>query len=192
MSYSWTPQAPSLNQHKAALTGPLVPLADGSSPATTVAAGSDGDALPQATINVADTTGFAASGSIYVVSDDGVQTITYTGINATQFTGCSGGTGVINTGNDVTQGTQVYLNKTFLGWSPELYPVIIIQCVASATVDVLGLDETTWCAYPGASDACAAGAMKILRGRWKALRVTTLGAVYVKGDLDWAAYNAAL
>ncbi len=68
---------------------------------TTIAAGSNGATLPQATINVASTTGFAASGTIYVVTSTGVSTVTYTGTNATQFTGCSGGTGTMSTGGGV-------------------------------------------------------------------------------------------
>lgn len=70
--------------------------------ATTIAAGSNGSALPQATINVASTTGFATSGTIYVITTVGPQIVTYTGTTATSFTGCSGGTGTMATGNAVT------------------------------------------------------------------------------------------
>lgn len=72
---------------------------------TTIAAGSNGATLPQATINVASTVGFPASGTIRVISNGnngGTQTITYTGTGATTFTGCSGGTGTLATGNSVT------------------------------------------------------------------------------------------
>lgn len=69
---------------------------------TTIAAGSNGASLPQATINVASTTGFATSGTIYVITTNGPQAVTYTNTNATQFTGCSGGTGTMNTGNSVS------------------------------------------------------------------------------------------
>jgi hypothetical protein len=68
---------------------------------TTIAAGSNGASLPQATINVASTTGFPTSGTIYVQSSGGIQTITYTGTTATSFTGCTGGTGTLTTGNSV-------------------------------------------------------------------------------------------
>lgn len=47
--------------------------------------------LPVATINVTDTTNFAASGTIYI----GGQAVTYTGKTGLTFTGASGGTGVI-------------------------------------------------------------------------------------------------
>jgi hypothetical protein len=69
---------------------------------TTIAAASNGVALPTATINVASTTGFPTSGTIYVVTSAGVQTVTYTGTTATTFTGCSGGTGTMSTGNSVS------------------------------------------------------------------------------------------
>ena len=69
---------------------------------TTIAAGSNGVALPTATINVASTAGFPTSGTIYVITTAGVQTVNYTGTNATQFTGCTGGTGTMNTGNAVS------------------------------------------------------------------------------------------
>jgi len=70
--------------------------------ATTITSGSNGASLPQATINVATTAGFPTSGSIYVVTSAGTQLVTYTGIGATTFTGCLGGTGSMATGNAVT------------------------------------------------------------------------------------------
>jgi polygalacturonase len=60
---------------------------------------SDGLTLPQATINVEDTTGaadgaaFPSSGTFVVETTAGLETITYTGKTATSFTGCTGGTG---------------------------------------------------------------------------------------------------
>jgi len=65
--------------------------------ATTIAAGSNGAVLPQSTINVASTTGFAASGT-FVLNG---QTITYTGLTGTSFTGCTGGTSTLATGQSV-------------------------------------------------------------------------------------------
>lgn len=64
---------------------------------TTVAAGSNGLALPQATLNVASTAGFPASGQVLVAINGGWQIVTYTGITATSFTGCTGGTGTLAT-----------------------------------------------------------------------------------------------
>lgn len=70
---------------------------------TTIAVGSNGASLPQGTINVASTTGFPTNGTILVVTSFGPQVVTYAGVSGgTQFTGCSGGTGVMTTGNAVS------------------------------------------------------------------------------------------
>jgi len=72
---------------------------------TTIAPGSNGATLPQATIHVASTTGFAGgTETIFVVSTSGTETVTCTGITGSTFTTCSGGTGTLATGNSVTQG----------------------------------------------------------------------------------------
>lgn len=88
---------------------------------TTIAAGSNGASLPQTTINVASTAGFPTAGYMYVTTSTGFQVVTYTGTSGgNQFTGCTGGTGSMTTGNAVvicyaptgtfnvvsTQGTQ--------------------------------------------------------------------------------------
>jgi hypothetical protein len=66
--------------------------------ATVVTWASNNVALPAATINVADTSRFASTGTFYVVvGADDIQAITYTGKTATSFTGCSGGTGTLKT-----------------------------------------------------------------------------------------------
>lgn len=62
---------------------------------TGVSTSSVGQNLPQTTINVNSTTGFAASGTIFVETSDGVQQLSYTGTTSTSFTGCSGGTGTL-------------------------------------------------------------------------------------------------
>lgn len=68
-------------------------------PSTTISSLSNGAILPQSTINVASTSGFQSSGTILVVSSFGGQTINYTGITSTSFTGCTGAAGTILTGN---------------------------------------------------------------------------------------------
>lgn len=65
--------------------------------ATRVTSASHDVALPAATINVADTTGFPASGSFTLVGSSAYQTIAYTGKTSTTFTGCTGGTGALAT-----------------------------------------------------------------------------------------------
>lgn len=66
-------------------------------PSTTVAASSAGQTLPQATINVASTTGFPSSGQVFV----GNQLVNYTGITGTSLTGCSGGNLTLTAGLSV-------------------------------------------------------------------------------------------
>lgn len=77
---------------------------------TTIASGSNGASLPQATINVANTSGFAAylgNYVIYVTTGAGQQTVTCTGTTGTTFTGCSGGSGSMSTGGSVLGGLAV-------------------------------------------------------------------------------------
>jgi hypothetical protein len=83
-------------------TDEIISIGTVSSVSTTIAVASNGAALPQATINVASTTGFATTGAIYVTTTNGPQLVTYTGTTGTTFTGCLGGTGVMTTGNAVT------------------------------------------------------------------------------------------
>lgn len=70
---------------------------------TTIAAGSNGAVLPQATINVVNTTGFPVSGTLQISTSTGVNYVSYTGTTGTSFTGCTGGTGTLSTGGFVTQ-----------------------------------------------------------------------------------------
>ena len=72
-------------------------------PTTTVTAAAT---LPTGTITVAATAWAPASGSIRVLSSTGSQTVNYTAKgSATTFTGCTGGTGTLATGNPVINGT---------------------------------------------------------------------------------------
>lgn len=73
--------------------------------AVTIASGSNGLSLPQATIN---TSTFPSAfptggGTIYVTTSAGVQAVTYTGTSGSNsFTGCSGGSGLMTTGGSVS------------------------------------------------------------------------------------------
>lgn len=70
---------------------------------TSIAAGSNGQALPQAIINVVGVpAGTPASGTIKVLTDAGLQAVAYTGTTGTSYTGCTGGTGTMHTGGAVT------------------------------------------------------------------------------------------
>jgi len=71
--------------------------------ATTCAAGMAAISLPQASITVASTTGFAADGNILVTTTDGIQVVKYTSVDATHFLGCTGGSGLMTSGGAVSQ-----------------------------------------------------------------------------------------
>jgi FlaG/FlaF family flagellin (archaellin) len=81
--------------------GDKIILADMEREYTAIAVASNGATLPQATINVDDTSDLPASGTAYIETSLGIQTVTYTGKTATTLTGCAGGTGVMSTGGTV-------------------------------------------------------------------------------------------
>lgn len=100
---------------------------------TTIAAGSNGQTLPQTAIAVNSTANFPASGTIYVYTSTGTQIVTYTGTSGgNTFTGCLGGTGLMTTGNNVTSsslltlGSDGYTNMSttfrFDGYTPFYAP----------------------------------------------------------------------
>lgn len=69
---------------------------------TTIAVASNGQTLPQATVNVASTAGFPSAGNICVATSTGVANVIYTGTTGTSFTGCTGAGGTMSTGGAVT------------------------------------------------------------------------------------------
>lgn len=68
---------------------------------TTIAPASNGQTLPQGTINVVSTAGFPTNGTIAIVTSAGLQTVSYTSTSGTQFLGCTSGTGTMTTGGQV-------------------------------------------------------------------------------------------
>lgn len=97
---------------------PLVPAA------TTIAAASNGVALPTATINVASTADFFnGSGTIAVqTGTNSWTTATYTGKTDTSFTGCAGGTGTLSTGNRIRSPIVFYDANGYYGSTPSGFP----------------------------------------------------------------------
>jgi parallel beta-helix repeat protein len=90
---------------------------------------SHGVTLPQATITVESTSpdghAFPSSGTIYIETSAGLQTVTYTGTTGTTFTGCTGGTGYVTLGTPVGRiDDQEGLNHTFQG-DPKNYGIWI-------------------------------------------------------------------
>lgn len=66
---------------------------------TKIKSTSNGQTLPQSTINVLDTGDFASAGIVYITTDAGIQQVTYTSKTSTTFAGCTGGTGTMSTNN---------------------------------------------------------------------------------------------
>ncbi len=95
-----------------------------SSASTTIASGSNGHTLGASqAIDVASTTGFrGGSETIGVVSSAGMQTVTCTGTSGSpvSFTGCTGGTGTLATGNLVTTGAEAIADSLNGGNTPTL------------------------------------------------------------------------
>lgn len=103
---------------------------------TTVAVGSNGQTLPQATLNVVSTAGFASPVGQLVLTVAGVgNTISYTGTTGTTFTGCSGGTGTLTTGQAVTVANHAtrakFANQVATG-QVNLTPLILDACAFAA------------------------------------------------------------
>lgn len=103
---------------------------------TTIAAGSNGASLPQATINVVSTAGAPTSGTIFVHTSTGSHAVTYTGKNATQFTGCTGGTGVMSTGNVVNSFAATSVPGNFIGASTVIAVASNGASLPQATINV--------------------------------------------------------
>jgi len=81
--------------------------------ATTAVAGGTLSAI-NTTVTVTSTTGFTATGNILIDSE----TISYTGVTGTTFTGCTRGVGGAGSGAATTHtnGTSVVQSTTFTGW----------------------------------------------------------------------------
>jgi hypothetical protein len=107
-----------------------------SSGQTTVSSASNGAVLPQATVNVVSTAGFDTGAAFaeglgvapticVQVGVNSFTAITYTGVTATSFTGCSGGAGTLtSTANQNTVGQPVvWLNcQGYAGQGPNAFP----------------------------------------------------------------------
>ncbi|MGW3196329.1 right-handed parallel beta-helix repeat-containing protein [Streptomyces sp. NPDC001118] len=91
--------------------GGTLPFGGPAQIATSIVSASNAVALPAATINLASTAGMATAGQATILTSAGAQQVTYTGITGNQLTGCSGGLGIMYTGNKVTQYPVVINNS---------------------------------------------------------------------------------
>lgn len=147
-------------------------LIPGSSGSTTTT--SQQYTLPTATINVGSTSGFSLAGTISV----GGQTISYTGVTLTSFTGCSGGFGVVGSGAIVT---QVAPATTLTGDTTLPLAIITVGSTAGfrssgavtiggSTVSYTSLTSTTFNGCVGGLGTFVAGtAVSQLYGTWLSL-----------------------
>lgn len=118
---------------------------------TTVAAGSNNVSLPTGTINVASTAGFASAGTVEVTTSFGVQLVAYTGLSGgNQFTGCTGGSGVMTAGGAITDGLKIGMSGLMVGASGSLgtrvstvnpLPVALAVDVSAPTQNITVIDS---------------------------------------------------
>jgi hypothetical protein len=112
---------------------------------TTIAAGSDKKVLPQGTINVASTASFPAEGQLVI----GADVVTYTGKGATEFTGCTGGTGELTTGEKVKGRKTIVLTveAQFREGGATLYHVVTGELLNYTGTQAVG--SQTWTVTAG-------------------------------------------
>ncbi len=91
-----------LTAYDSRVIGDLIADNNAKVPSTQVSGASDGATLPAGTIHVLNTAGFLTADTIPIISTTGTALFSYTGLTATSFTGCTGGTGTINRYNPVT------------------------------------------------------------------------------------------
>jgi len=122
-------------------------------PDTTIISSSNAISLPTSTINVSSTTVFPASGTILVYTDNGVQTVTYTAKTATTFTGCTGGTGAMRTGNGVANNATTLPQTTLTVPSTTPFPssgtLFVYTSTGRQTVSYTGITATTFTGCSG-------------------------------------------
>lgn len=128
-----------------ALPQATINVASTTTATTTIAAGSNNVRLPTGTINVASTTGFPTTGIIFVTTNAGTQTVAYTGTTGTTFTGCTGGIGLMTTGGSV-----------FAGFSPS-GNVFVTTSAGVQQVAYTGRTATTFTGCTGGTGTMSTG-----------------------------------
>lgn len=140
---TWPHANTTLNAAGALPTGTITVVSTAGFGFTTITPASNGTALPTGTINVVSTVGFPSAGTILVTTTAGAQTVTYTGITGTTFTGCTGGTGTMSTGNAVA--------------SPNGGKITVESDVGTQTISFTGITATTFTGCTGGTGAIAVG-----------------------------------
>jgi len=109
--------------------------------------------LPQATIAVASTTGFPSSGSITL----GGQTVAYTGVSATTFTGCTGGAGPFPAGTIVVGGAPTAATFTGVAASYETPATTVAVGSNGTNMPSAGVIDAVTTGFPTSGAASVAG-----------------------------------
>jgi hypothetical protein len=150
-------------------------------PSTTLTSAGDGN-LPEATLNVTSTAGFPSAGSVAVIISGNPVVVNYTGITATSFTGCTGGTGALVIGQVVrfnsATGVTVTANE-----QPDYIPTADLPLVfgistgeaQNATNRAKGIVTPGWVRYETYSNAGG-----ITRNRSEVL----VAGKFIAGDAD--------
>jgi len=101
---------------------------------TNTTATTSGLTLPQASIAVASTSGFASSGTIVIITSAGPQLVTYTGTSGgNTFTGCTGGTAAYVSGAAVAD--TGYIPSVGVAGSPMTAERMVLTSVMMTTSD---------------------------------------------------------
>lgn len=142
--------------------------------------------LPAGTLNVVSTTGFPTSGSILVVSSTGTQTINYTGTNATQFTGCTGGTGTVGSGSPVNRSitlpqATISVNSTSTTHFPSSGTLFIYSSAGRQTVTYTGITATSFTGCTGGTGTVVSGVADG-NGRFASPIIATINTTIAAGS----------
>ncbi len=150
---------------------------------TAIGAGSSGSNLPQSTIDVASTTGFTTTLPLAVPTNAGIQSVSCTGLTATTFTGCSGGSGAMSGGETLLQAPSA----PTLGSDP--WPgdsLTFFDGTGNPIYDVNPLGGVTQTAYDGAGNVyCTVSAANYADG----VTCPAAGASWISGTTI-TAYDA--
>ncbi len=101
--------------------------------------------LPTATFNVLSTAGFPTTGTLVVNSNTGPQTLTYTGVTSTSFTGVSGGTGSVASSTEVTSVTYSVIP------SQTVPNIASVTTTVTANLPISSLTVTSTTGFPTTS-----------------------------------------
>ena len=154
--------------------------------ATVIAPGSNGEILPQGAIEVASTVGFPTAGILRITLATGaVHFVAYTGTTPTSFTGVTGGTGVLTTGDAVAAAAELLVETstgeqlvTYTGTTPTSFTGVE-GWVGAGTLSIGGI------VTPARTD------LYYISGTWVLNTGKPAGQIVLPGDLPGIQYDTA-